>query len=341
MSRRAALAGEHPATGPAATGPPDAATDHAAAGQATRRTPRAAARLRGSRKHGLARAHPVASVAYVAALALATLVLANPLEVVLLLGLIVAVLAAAHRLRASLPYVRLALYVALFLAILNPLFSQGGLDVLWQAHLLLLHIRLTIQGLAFGAVTGLRLVAVMLAFALYTVVLDPDDQLALMSRFSFRSGLVVSLATRLFPVLQRDAGRIADAQRSRGVELDRGPRRTRAAARVPLLAALFTQSLERAMDVGSAMTARGYGRRGRTRWQGTRRWHAGDRVALAAAGVATVALVGGLVAGAFHYNYFPLLDDPRAALASPWWLAAFAALVAPLVLELTWLRSRV
>ena len=117
--------------------------------------------------------------------------------------------------------------------------------------------------------TGLRLVAVMLAFALYTVVLDPDDQLALVSRFSFRSGLVVSLATRLFPVLQRDAGRIADAQRSRGVELDRGPRRARAVARVPLLAALFAQSLERAMDVGSAMTARGYGRRGRTRWQGT------------------------------------------------------------------------
>jgi hypothetical protein len=56
--------------------------------------------------------------------------------------------------------------------------------------------------------------------------------------------------------------------------------------------------------------------------------------------VAALALVGGSLAGAFHYAYFPLLDDPRAALASPWWLAAFAALVAPLVLELTWLRSR-
>ena len=340
MSRRAALGGEHSAAGSPAMRLPDAARDGRAPGQAAARSPRAAARRRGPRKHGLARAHPVAAVAYVAALALAALVLADPLEVVLLLGLIVAVLAAAHRLRASRPYVRLALYVAVFLAVLNPLFSQGGLDVLWRADLPLLHIRVTIQGLVFGAVTGMRLVAVMLAFALYTVVLDPDDQLALMSRFSFRSGLVVSLATRLFPVLQRDAGRIADAQRSRGVELDRGPRRTRAVARVPLLAALFAQSLERAMDVGSAMSARGYGRRGRTRWQGTRRWRAGDRIALAAAGVAALALVGGLVAGAFHYNYFPLLDDPRAALASPWWLAAFAALVTPLVLEVTWLRSR-
>ena len=283
----------------------------------------------------------MASVAYVASLALAALVLANPLEVVLLLGLIVGVLTAAHRLRAARPYVRLALYVAVFLAILNPLFSQGGLDLLWRADLPLLHVRLTIQGLVFGAVTGLRLVAVILAFALYTVVLDPDDQLALLSRFSFRSGLVVSLATRLIPVLRRDAARIADAQRSRGVELDRGSRRARAVARVPLLTALFAQSLERAMDVGSAMTARGYGRRGRTRWQGTRRWRAGDRVALAGAGVAILALVGGLLAGAFHYTYFPLLDDPRAALASPWWLTAFAALVTPLALELTWLRSRV
>ncbi len=340
MSRPATLVSQQSAAASAATGRPDAGRLDTAPGQAAVRTSRAAARQRGSRRYGLARAHPLASVAYVAALALAALVLADPLEVVLLLGLILGVLTAAHRLRASRPYVRLALYVAVFLAVLNPLFSQGGLDVLWQAHLPLLHIRLTIQGLAYGAVTGLRLMAVMLAFALYTVVLDPDDQLALMSRFSFRSGLVVSLATRLFPVLQRDAGRIADAQRSRGVELDRGPRRARAVARVPLLAALFTQSLERAMDVGSAMTARGYGRRGRTRWQGTRRWRTGDRIVLAAAGVAALALVGGLLAGAFHYAYFPLLDDPRLALASPWWLAAFAALVAPLVLELTWLRSR-
>ena len=101
------------------------------------------ARRRGPRKYGLARAHPVAAVAYVAALALAALVLADPLEVMLLLGLIVAVLAAAHRLRASRPYVRLALYVAVFLAVLNPLFSQGGLDVLWRADLPLLHIRVT------------------------------------------------------------------------------------------------------------------------------------------------------------------------------------------------------
>ena len=340
MSRPTTLFGEHAAAAAGATGLPKPNRAGAGADQAPARALRATARRRGSRTYGLARAHPLASVAYVAALALAALVLADPLEIVLLLGLILGVLTAARRLRATRPYVRLALYVAVFLAVLNPLFSQGGLDVLWQAHLPLLHIRLTLQGLVFGAVTGLRLATVMLAFALYTVVLDPDDQLALMSRFSFRSGLVVSLATRLFPVLQRDAGRIADAQRSRGVELDRGPRRARAVARVPLLAALFTQSLERAMDVGSAMTARGYGRRGRTRWQGTRRWRAGDRILLVAAGVAGLALVGGSLAGAFHYAYFPLLDDPRAALASPWWLAAFAALVAPLVLELTWLRSR-
>ena len=108
-----------------------------------------------------------------------------------------------------------------------------------------------------------------------------------------------------------DAARIADAQRARGVELDRGRRRDRVAARLPLLAALLTQSLERAMDVAASMEARGYGRRGRASLgaaaalAGRRRGRHRGRAPVAAA-----ALVGGLVAGAFRFAFFPLLDDP-------------------------------
>ncbi len=303
-----------------------------------RATGAAARRARGPRRHGLARTRPVASLAYVVALALAGFVLTDPLQLVALLAVLFAALGLAGKLRASLPYLRVALYVGGFLAILNPLFSQGGLDVLWQAHLPLLQIRVTIQGVAFGVSTALRLSAVLIAFALYNLVLDPDDQLGIMSRFSFRSGLVVSLATRLVPVLSRDAERITDAQRSRGVELDRGRRRDRAAARIPLLSALLTQSLERAMDIAASMEARGYGRGGRTRWQPERRWRFADGATAAAAGLAVAALIGGLVAGAFQYDFYPLLDDPWAPLADPWWLLALAALAAPLCVEARWRR---
>lgn len=205
---------------------------------------------------GLAALRPTAATARIVALALAGFILVNPLELAIVLLLVLATLAAARRLRQALPYLKVALYVGLFLALLNPLFSGAGLDVLWEAHLPLLHVRLTLQGIYFGLGTALRLAVVVSAFALWSVAVDPDDQLALLTRFSFRSGLVVSLATRLFPVLSRDGQRIADAQRCRAVELDRGGRRERAARRIPLLSALLTQSLERAVDVAAAMEAR-------------------------------------------------------------------------------------
>jgi energy-coupling factor transport system permease protein len=305
-----------------------------------RRTALAERALRARPRRGLAAIDAAASVLYLIALAFAAFVVTNPVQVLVLLAVLSCVLVAAGRVRATLPYLRVALYVAGFLALLNPLFSQGGVDVLWQAHLPLVSVRLTVQGIWFGVGTALRLTAVLLAFALYNTVLDPDDQLALMSRFSFRSGLVVSLATRLFPVLSRDAGRIADAQRSRGVELDAGRRRDRAAARIPLLSALLTQSLERALEVAASMEARGYGRTSRTRWRRGGRWRTPDRVTAAAAVGTAGALVGGLVSGAFHFAYFPLVDNPWPALGDPWWLIALIALVVPLAVQVPWQRSR-
>ena len=273
-----------------------------------------------------------------AAVAFAALVVVNPLQATILLALIVALLAASGRLRASLPYVRVALAVGLFLAVLNPFFSRGGLTVLWESDLGPLDLTLTLEGLAYGVTTALRLTAVVLAFALFNVALDPDDQLGLLSRFSFRSGLVLSLAARLLPVLSADGSHIADAQRSRGMELDRGTRRERAAARLPLLGVLLTRSLERAVDVAAAMEARGYGSGRRSRWLHRRPWRAADLALAGGAVLAAAALLGGLLRGTVAYDFFPLLDDPWAQLADPWWLLTLAALALPAVLTLAGAR---
>ncbi len=314
-----------------------------AARPSAQRSARVGRRARPRPRRGLARLHPVAGFAYVAALAAAGLVIGNPLQLAVLFVLELVILATAGRLRAALPYLMIALTTGLFLAILNPLFSPAGLDVLWQFDLGFWHPTVTIQGIAFGLGTALRLAVVVLAFALYTVVLDTDDQLELLSRLSFRSGLIVSLATRLFPVLSRDGRRIADAQRSRGIELDAGGRRERIAARLPLLAALSTQSLERAMDIAESMAARGYGRPGRTFWRRDRRRRSIDLLTGLLALLAGCALVGGLVAGLFRYGYYPLLDDPWPGLFDPVWLFTLACFVLPVVwlsLPSIWDRAR-
>lgn len=278
--------------------------------------------------HGLAAAQPAAALAGIAALMVASIVIANPIQVAVVLAVILLVLVLSRRLRAAWPYLRFGLYITVFLFIVNPLVSQAGLDVLWQAELGPLHIAISIQGIYFAVGMAVRLVAVVAAFALYTTLLDQDEQLAIMSRVSFRSGLVVSLATRMFPVLSRDAARISDAQRARGVELDRGSWRQKATRRLPLLGALISRSLERATDVAESMEARGYGRPGRRAWHRGRRWRAADVLIVLCAAGAVAAVLAGLATGIASFNYFPLTDDPFPDLSDPSWLVTAAALVA-------------
>ena len=135
----------------------------------------------------------------------------------------------------------------------------------------------TTEELRNGLFQALRLVAVGLAFAVYALLLDHDRLLAA-AGWARRSTLAVALATRLVPVLERDARDLRIALRGRQVEL--GP--------VRLLSPLLAGSLERGLSLAEAMEARGYGRPGRTR-SPTPPWHPLDRVALAAA-VAVVAV---------------------------------------------------
>lgn len=138
----------------------------------------------------------------------------------------------------------------------------------------------TAEELRNGAFQALRLVAVGLAFAVYALLLDHDRLLAA-AGWARRSTLAVALATRLVPVLERDARDLRVALRGRRVEL--GP--------VRLLSPLLAGSLERGLNLAEAMEARGYGRPGATRAPRPP-WTTLDRAALAVAG--TVVAVGAL-----------------------------------------------
>jgi energy-coupling factor transport system permease protein len=138
----------------------------------------------------------------------------------------------------------------------------------------------TTEELRNGLFPALRLVAVGLAFAAYALLLDHDRLLAA-AGWARRSTLAVALATRLVPVLERDARELRLALRGRQVEL--GP--------VRLLSPLLAGSLERGLSLAEAMEARGYGRPGRTRAPSPP-WRALDHAVLA--GAVALVVVGAL-----------------------------------------------
>jgi energy-coupling factor transport system permease protein len=250
-------------------------------------------------------ARAAAGVAYCSSLGLAALVLSAPLA---LGAVVVAIVAAGLAAGVGREIHRAALFavpMAIAIALINALVTRDGLTVIVRLGDLpiLGHTDITLEALTYGAILGLRAVALILCAALYTAAVDPDEVLRLFRRVSFHSALTATLATRMVPILVRDSRRLADAQRCRP-----GPPPTRAR----LMRAASSGVLDRALDVASALEVRGYGaarRPPRTR----RPWSRHD-LAFVAAAVAVVAVsVGGRVAGAVPFSAYPSLHAPVSA----------------------------
>lgn len=238
--------------------------------------------------------------AYCAALALFALVVDHPL---LLAGAGAAVMAAgvAAGVGAALAQgLRIGLVLGALIVVVNALVSRSGLTVIARLGEVpvLGRLDITLEAVAYGAVQGLRAAVIVLCFWLYTSAIDPDEVLRLFRRLSFRSALTATLATRMVPVLARDARRMAAAQRS----LPDGRRPPRTA----LLHALTAGALDRALDVAAALEVRGYGTLRRA--AAVRRPLSRHDLAFAGAALGLMA-----AAAAARLGGLPVLSDERTA----------------------------
>jgi energy-coupling factor transport system permease protein len=216
---------------------------------------------------------------------------------------------------------RWALPVALAIVVVNALVTRDGLTVIWRFGKLPIvgYSYITAEATAYGAILGLRAVILILSGVLYTTCVDPDELLGVFRRVSYRSALSATLATRLVPLLGRDARRLADAQRCRP---------GRPPSRAALMRAATSNLLDRALDVAAALEVRGYGAAHRPP-RVHRPWSRHD-AAFATAAVALVALsVGARVAGAVPFSAYPSLHAPASASVSGVALALLACALLP------------
>jgi energy-coupling factor transport system permease protein len=188
---------------------------------------------------------------------------------------------------------KLALPFALLVTLVNPLVYQGGDTVLVRGGVILgRHVDITLEATTAGALAGLRISVIVVAFGLLSAAVDPDELLHLFRRVSYRSALTASLATRLVPVLARDAARMGDAAHCR----------PEPPSRLAITRAALAGALDRAVDVAASLEVRGYSRAGGPTPGASRRWSRHDlSVAAAASAVCATAIVGKLAgAGAMH-----------------------------------------
>lgn len=192
----------------------------------------------------------------------------------------------------------LAVPLALLVTVVNPLVYREGETLLVRGgDLLGRRLDITLEALVAGGLAGLRVAALVLVFGLFSACVDPDQLLRALRRVSYRSALTAALATRLVPVLARDALRMSDAARCR----------PQPPGRLPVARAALSGSLDRAVEVAAALEVRGYAVGGRPPRE-PRPWSRHDLSVLAAAATIAVAAAGFALGGAVTAETYPSIE---------------------------------
>jgi energy-coupling factor transport system permease protein len=201
----------------------------------------------------LSDAHALAASAYLGSIATCAFVFSNP---VVLAGAgaatVVAGLAAGARGALGLA-LRWGLALAVILVVVNAVAAQRGDTILLRGGEvpLLGRVDISAEALAEGAVLALRLVVVLMVFAVHSATVDPDRLLRLVRPIAGRSALTASLLTRLVPLAAADHTRLHEAASLRGPGAAE-------VGRAAMARRLVAGSLDRAVDVAATLELRGY-----------------------------------------------------------------------------------
>lgn len=265
----------------------------------------------------LHRASPGAAIAYLGGLAAVGFIYSSPL--VLLAATAATALAgfaagAGRAVRASL---RLAIPLLVLMVAVNALVTHRGDTVLvrgWEMPVLG-NTDITLESLAAGATIGMRVVAVVLAFAVYSACVDPDRVLRALRPIARRSAMTAALVTRMVPLAAADGARLREASALRGPGAE-------PVGRAALARRLVEGSLDRAIDVAATLELRGNSLTVRPR---LRRERSRDDGPLFATGAAILVLaVAAGIAGAGAFDTYPHIEMAT----GPATLALCAALIA-------------
>ncbi len=113
----------------------------------------------------------------------------------------------------------------------------------------------------YSLTLALRFIAIVAAASLFFLTTSPDELEYVMRWMKLPRDFVFAFVTavRFVPVLLLDLLQILDAQKSRGLEVERGGPVKRIKNLIPILIPLIVNALIRSGELAEAMEARGYG----------------------------------------------------------------------------------
>jgi energy-coupling factor transport system permease protein len=203
-------------------------------------------------------------------------------EIALVLFAVLVVSAVAKSLRRIGRTIAFSSLFAVFIFAVNFLFGLGFLNALLYS---------------------VRFLAIISSTSVFFVTTSPDELEQIMKWMRVPRDIVFAFVTavRFIPVVMLDAFQIMDAQKSRGLEFEKGNIVKRVRNMVPILIPLVVNSVIRSGELAEAMESRAYGSTPRpTSLYGMRlRWYD------AATGVASLLLLSVVALYIYHVVPFP------------------------------------
>ena len=225
---------------------------------------------------------------------------------------------------------------ALF-ALLNPLWNQHGTTVLFLIN----DRAITAEALFFGAVTGVRLAAVLYWFRIFSDYMTSEKLFYLFRFLSPKLALIFTMAVRNLTLFRQQAKKIQIAQKGIGLYREehliddiRGKLR--------VFSILLTWALENGIITANSMQARGYGSGKRSSFTYFK-WHRSDTAFVCFAGCLCTVTILGLTNGCAEWTFYPVCQAPAMDLRYFSVLIPFSVTaILPLIHELREkIRSRV
>ncbi|HME19138.1 MAG TPA: energy-coupling factor transporter transmembrane component T [Nitrososphaerales archaeon] len=134
------------------------------------------------------------------------------------------------------------------------------LTATFSAFIFVVNILFT-RNLETSAVYAIRFIAIVVSTSLFFITASPDELEQVMKTFRLPRDVVFAFVTavRFIPVMMLDTLQIMDAQKSRGLELEKGNLLRRVRNMIPVLIPLVVNSVIRSGELAEAMESRAYG----------------------------------------------------------------------------------
>ena len=159
-------------------------------------------------------------------------------------------------LKRFLPFLIGASWFLILGILIWPAYIQQGLPLFT-----VFGITITLDGILFGIAMGLRVALMVVAAGVWMMTTSPEKlTLGLLKMgLPYKAGIAMSTSIRFVPIINAERDTIMEAQRARGLRLERGNPLKRASKYVAVIGPMFMQAIDLAQALAVAMDARGFG----------------------------------------------------------------------------------